>query len=257
MSPEAKQASQALASSLWETWQQEVTQARPKAQIAAFAGDPVARIAQANGDMARAALNAGLIDRIGDRGAFGKRVAEYAGSLDESVPGSFRTIEYDDWIADTPSSDLGGEIGIVTVAGTIVDGEAALGTAGAETIVESLEEGLRDRNLKALVLRVDSPGGSALASERIRLALLAAKAKGLPIVVSMGSVAASGGYWVAMAGDRIFAEPSTITGSIGVFGILPSFDIVPSKLGMIPNTPIEPVIVDGSAKMRSPAIATQ
>ena len=232
MSPEAKQASQALASSLWETWQQEVTQARPKAQIAAFAGDPVARIAQANGDMARAALNAGLVDRIGDRGAFGKRVAEYAGTLDESVPGSFRTIEYDDWIADTPSSDLDGEIGIVTVAGTIVDGEAALGTAGAETIVESLEEGLRDRNLKALVLRVDSPGGSALASERIRLALLAAKAKGLPIVVSMGSVAASGGYWVATAGDRIFAEPSTITGSIGVFGILPSFEGSLVKLGI-------------------------
>jgi protease-4 len=150
-----------------------------------------------------------------------------------------------------PASDEGGEIGILTVAGDIVDGEANLGTAGAETIVRALDKGIKDRDLKALVLRVDSPGGSALASERIRQAVLAAKAKGLPVVVSMGSLAASGGYWVSTAGDKIYAEPSTITGSIGVFGILPSFEGALAKLGLgadgVKTTPLsgEPDLLRG------------
>jgi ClpP class serine protease len=101
------------------------------------------------------------------------------------------------------------------------------------------------------VVRVDSPGGSTLASERIRQAVLAAKAKGLPVVISMGSVAASGGYWIATAGDRIYAEPSTITGSIGVFGILPSFEGTLQKLGLgadgVKTTPLsgEPDVLRG------------
>ena len=232
MSPEAREALQAVADGLWESWQQGVRQARPKAQFVPYAADPAGRIAAAGGDMAKAALALGLVDRIGDRGAFGRRVTEITGSEDEAVPEGFRAIEYDRWAAAYPASDDGGRIGVLTVAGDIVDGEAGLGTAGAETIVQNLEEGLRGGNLKALVVRVDSGGGSALASERIRGAVLAAKARGLPVVVSMGNVAASGGYWVATAGDRIFAEPSTITGSIGVFGILPSFEGSMAKLGL-------------------------
>ena len=253
MSPEAKEALQAVADGLWESWQQNVRQARPKAQITAYVADPGARMAANGGDMAKTALSLGLVDRIGDRSAFGRRVAEIAGTEDESVPEGYRAIKYDRWSAAHPGSTDGGRIGIVTVAGDIVDGEAGPGTAGAETIVQGLEEGLRGGNLKALVLRVDSGGGSALASERIRRALLDAKAKGLPVVVSMGSVAASGGYWVATAGDRIFAEPSTITGSIGVFGILPSFEGSMAKLGIgadgVKTTPLsgEPDLIRGPA----------
>jgi protease IV len=251
MSPEAREALQAVADSLWEGWQQEVARARPRAQLAAYVADPAGRIAASGGDLARAALDAGLVDRIGDRTAFGQRLAEITKPEYESVPGSFRSIDYRAWVETNPSSDEGGEIGILTVAGDIVDGEAGLGTAGAETIVEALDQGLRERSLKALVLRVDSPGGSALASERIRRAVLAAKARGLPVVVSMGSVAASGGYWVATAGDKIFAEPSTITGSIGVFGILPSFEGSLAKLGIgadgVKTTPLsgEPDLLRG------------
>jgi protease-4 len=251
MSPEARQALTAVYGSMWESWQQEVGRARPKAQLAPYIADMPGRIAAAGGDMARAALQAGLVDRIGEREAFDRRVAEIAGTRYSEVPGSFRRIDYRRWVEANPASDQGGEIGIVTVAGDIVDGEANLGTAGAETIVRALEKGLRERNLKALVVRVDSGGGSALASERIRQAVLAAKAKGLPVVVSMGSVAASGGYWVAMAGDRIYAEPSTITGSIGVFGILPSFEGAMTKLGLgadgVKTTPLsgEPDILRG------------
>jgi protease-4 len=140
---------------------------------------------------------------------------------------------------------------VVTVAGTIVDGKAPEGTAGGDSIARAIEKGLSDGGLKALVVRVDSPGGSALASERIRQAMLAARARDLPVVVSMGNVAASGGYWVATGADYIFAEPSTITGSIGVFGILPSFQGSLEKLGMgadgIKTTPLsgEPDLLKG------------
>jgi protease-4 len=251
MSPEAKQALQAVADSLWESWQQEVRQARPKAQIAAYVTDPAGRMQAAGGDMAKAAQALGLVDRVGDRSAFGRRVAEIAGTRNDDVPEDFRTIRFDPWVAANPASEDSGEIGVLTVAGDIVDGEAALGTAGAETIVKALEQAMRDGNLKALVLRVDSGGGSALASERIRQAVLAAKAKGLPVVVSMGSVAASGGYWVSTAGDKIYAEPSTITGSIGVFGLLPSFEGSMAKLGIgvdgVKTTPLsgEPDLLRG------------
>ncbi|MGZ8998871.1 MAG: signal peptide peptidase SppA, partial [Allosphingosinicella sp.] len=131
-----------------------------------------------------------------------------------------------------PASRSSGEIGILTVAGMIVDGEAPLGTAGAETVVAGLEQGLQAGTLKALVVRIDSPGGSTSASERIRRAILAVRQRDIPVVISFGSVAASGGYWIATAGDTIFAEPSTITGSIGVFGILPSFQGTLQKLGI-------------------------
>ena len=232
MSPEAREANVALAGALWSTWQEEVRAARPKAQIAPYVSAPAGRVAQAGGDMAKAALTAGLVDKLGDRTAFGKRLAQLAGSDDEDVPGSFRKIDYDSWIASNPASTGAGEIGVITVAGNIVDGEAGPGTAGAETIVAAIEKGLATRNLKALVVRVDSPGGSTLASERIRRAVLDAKSRGMPVVISMGSVAASGGYWIATAGDRIYAEPETITGSIGVFGILPSFEGAMAKLGL-------------------------
>jgi protease-4 len=250
MSPEARENYQAFMGQMWEGWQQEVRQARPKAQLAAYVADAPGRIQAAGGDMAKAALSLGLVDKVGDREAFARRLAEVTGAEYASVPGSFRKIGYDAWVATNPIATRG-EIGIVTVAGEIVDGEADLGTAGAETIVRALDHGLRTRNLKALVLRVDSPGGSALASERIRQAVLAAKARGLPVVVSMGSLAASGGYWVAMAGDRIYAEPSTITGSIGVFGILPSFEGTLAKAGIgadgVKTTPLsgEPSLVRG------------
>jgi protease-4 len=251
MSPEARQAAQALANALWGTWQQDVRQARPRAQIAAYIADTPAAFAAAGGDMARAALRAGLVDRIGDRTQFGRRIAELAGVENEDVPGSYRAVHYDAWIDDNPASDSSGEIAVLTVAGTIVDGNAPAGTAGGETVARNLERGLERGNIRALVVRVDSPGGSVTGSERIRRAILAAKARGIPVVVSMGSVAASGGYWIATAGDVIFAEPSTITGSIGVFAVLPSFQGTLERLGVgadgVRTTPLsgEPDLLRG------------
>ena len=257
MSPEAREASQALANALWGSWQQDVRQARPRAQVAAYVANTPSFFTAAGGDMARAALNAGLVDHLGDRTAFGRRMAELAGTDHDDVPGSYRAIHYSAWIDDHPQSRSGGEIAVLTVAGTIVDGNAPAGTAGGDTIARNLERGLEHGDIKALVVRVDSPGGSVTGSERIRRAILVARARGIPVVISMGSVAASGGYWLSTAGDVIFAEPSTITGSIGVFGILPSFQGTLQKLGIgadgVTTTPLsgQPDLLRGPSPVAS------
>ncbi len=232
MSPEAREANQALAGALWGQWQEEVARARPQAQLGPYIAAPADSIARFNGDMAEAARALGLVDRIGDKTAFKTRMAELVGPGEENLPNSFRAVALDNLLARTPLNAGGGDIGILTVAGEIVDGEAGPGVAGAESVVRILEEGLRDRRLRALVVRIDSPGGSTLASERIRQAIDNVRGRGIPVIISMGSVAASGGYWIAAAGDRIFAEPSTITGSIGVFAVLPSFEGAMEKLGV-------------------------
>jgi protease-4 len=231
-SPEAKEAASALYGSLFEGWKQTVARARPKAQVAAFLADPAGIALAAGGDFAQAGLKAGIVDKLGDRIAFGRRVATFAGDDDAKPAGWYKPIALADYIDANPLPTGGDAVGVVTVAGDIVDGKAAAGTAGGDTIAGYVLKGLAEKKLKALVVRVDSPGGSALASERIRQAVMQVKAAGLPVVVSMGSVAASGGYWVATAGDAIFAEPTTITGSIGIFGIIPTLEKTLAKIGI-------------------------
>ena len=251
MSPEARENAQALGDALLETWREDIGRARPAAVagVNRILADPVAVSTAANGDLAKAALDMKLVDRIGERRDYEARLAELGGK-DDDGPQLYKRIKlaaYEDEAIDRSE----GPIGVVTVAGEIVDGKADPGRAGGETIARLIEKGLADDNLKALVVRIDSPGGSALAAERIRQSLLAAKARKIPIVVSMGNVAASGGYWVAMPGDYVFAEPSTITGSIGVFGVLPSFEGTLTKLGIgadgIKTTPLsgEPDLLKG------------
>ncbi|MDQ3245609.1 MAG: signal peptide peptidase SppA [Pseudomonadota bacterium] len=250
MSPEARQNAEALGQALFSSWREEVVRARPKAKLNAYVGNMPAAVAAAGGDMARAALAAGLVDKVADRQAYERRLAELGGE-DRTAKGGYEQIRLASYIGEQVDENVDGAIGVVTIAGTIVDGEAGLGTAGGDTIAQIIEAGLAEDGLKALVVRVDSPGGSVLASERIRQAIVAVKSEGIPIVVSMGNVAASGGYWVATPADFIFAEPSTITGSIGVFGILPSFEGSLQKLGIgadgIKTTPLsgEPDILRG------------
>ncbi|MEO5774221.1 MAG: signal peptide peptidase SppA [Sphingomicrobium sp.] len=250
MSPEARENYQSFGNALLETWRQNVLQARPQAKVDAYMKDMPGAVRAAGGDLARAALTAGLVDKIADRRDFERKLTQLGGK-DRRAHGGFKTIKLAAYIKDKVPAHRKGQIGLVTVAGMIVDGEAPAGTAGGDSIANAIEAGLRDNNLKALVVRVDSPGGSVMASERIRQAILAAKEKKLPVVVSMGNVAASGGYWIATPADFIFAEPSTITGSIGVFGILPSFQGTLAKLGVgadgIKTTPMsgEPDLLRG------------
>jgi protease-4 len=121
---------------------------------------------------------------------------------------------------------------VVVVEGEILDGEQSPGAVGGRSLSELLRRAREDETIKALVLRVNSPGGSAFASEQIRRALELTRAAGKPVVISMGDVAASGGYWIATAGDAIFSDPSTITGSIGVFGLLLNFPNTLGKIGV-------------------------
>nr|WP_314446888.1 signal peptide peptidase SppA [uncultured Sphingomonas sp.] len=251
MSPEARENAQALTGALFETWRDDIRKARPRANVDLSLRQPVQLVRAAGGDFALASQRAGLVDKVADRRAFEKRLAELGGA-DEKLAGGFKRIRLDRYIAAEVRPQRGtGPIGVVTVAGNIVDGRAPLGTAGGESITEAIEKGIQGGKIKALVVRIDSPGGSALASERIRQALLAAREKNIPVVASMGNVAASGGYWIAAGAQHIIAEPSTITGSIGVFGILPSFQGSLEKLGVnadgVRTTPLsgEPDLLKG------------
>ena len=260
MSPEAKQNYLALDQAQLESWREAVKRDRPKANIDLFLKDMNGAVAAAGGDMAKAALAAGFVDRIGSRNEFEKRLADLGGESTKDSAG-FARIKLSSYVSDVVKRNPKGPIGIVTVAGMIVDGKAGPGTAGGDTISNEIEDGVRD-GIKALVVRVDSPGGSVLASERIRQALIAAKAKKIPVVVSMGSVAASGGYWVSTPADFIYAEPSTITGSIGVFGIIPTFQGTLEKLGIgadgVKTTPLsgEPDLFKGPSPEANQLIQT-
>ena len=251
LSPESREASTALNGALWEAWKADVAKARPRANIALATTDPAAWLKASGGDAAKAALAAGLVDRIGDATAFGSRVAELAGKdTRETAPGTYAHTSLRAWLAANPAPTPGKAIGVVTIAGEIVDGEAGPGVAGGERIAALLDDALDDK-LAALVVRVDSPGGSVYASEQIRSAVARYKALNIPVVVSMANVAASGGYWVATPASRIFAEPSTITGSIGVFAVVPSFERALGDWGVttdgVATTPLsgQPDVIGG------------
>jgi protease-4 len=261
MSPEARQNYTALDQARLETWRQQVHLARPKANVDLFLKDMNGAIRAAGGDMAKAALAAGLIDHIGDRRQFEDRLIELQGDNPRREGVEFKPIKLASYVSDVVDDRPRGPIGVVTIAGMIVDGKAGPGSAGGDTIAAQIEDGIH-KGIKALVVRVDSPGGSVLASERIRQALLEAKSNKIPIVVSMGSVAASGGYWVSTPADFIYAEPSTITGSIGVLGVLPCFQGALQKLGVgadgVKTTPLsgEPDLLKGPSPEANQLIQT-
>jgi protease-4 len=250
-SPEAKEAIKAVYDEIWGNWRSDVAKARPTAQLDTIINTPAAAVEGAKGDLAALAIANKLVDRLGDRTAFGTYLAGKIGKDVEETTGGFSSSPMDALLASKSADDDGGAIGVVTVAGEIVDGEEGPGIAAGDTVSQLIYDALDNRELKALVVRVDSPGGSVMASEKIRLAIAAAKAKKLPVVVSMANLAASGGYWVSTPADVIFAEPSTITGSIGIFGIIPSGEQALAKIGVtadgVKTTPMsgEPDVFGG------------
>ena len=251
MSDEARQNIGGLYGALWEEYKANVTKARPKLALTRITADPQGWIEGSGGDLAKAALDAGLVDKLGDRVQFGARVAELAGKDPWSEkPGAYASSDMGAFLANLGESTSGKKIGVVTIAGEIVDGEAGPGVAGGRRIADLLDEALDD-DLAALVVRVDSPGGSATASEEIRRAIQRHRDRKIPVAVSFANVAASGGYWVAMSSDRIFAEPETITGSIGVFAVIPTFEAAAARIGVTADgyrtTPLsgQPDIIGG------------
>lgn len=237
-SPAAVESYTDLYGGLWKIWQDDVKTARPKANLALVTQDPISWLKNSGGDFAKASQAAGLIDKIGTPTDFAIRVAELSGIAKNSSSSAAKKSSGDlvgtqlaTYLAANPEVARGASIGVVTIAGSIVDGEAGPGTAGGDRIAKALDEALGS-GIKALVVRIDSPGGSVLASERIRRSIERYKQAGIPIVASMANTAASGGYWVATPAQYVFAEPGTITGSIGVFGVLPSFERSLASIGV-------------------------
>jgi protease-4 len=184
----------------------------------------------AGGDAAQVALNLKLVDGIKTKDEVRAMMIK-RGAYDESAK-SFRQVSYSDYLARNPQKAFGDAVGVIVAAGEITDGQGGPGVVGGVSTANLIRRAREDDAVKALVLRVDSPGGSAYGSELIRRELELTRAAGKPVVVSMGSVAASGGYWISMAADEVIADPSTITGSIGVFAILPTADKVADRLGV-------------------------
>jgi protease-4 len=226
VSPEAREAYQDVLGDLWSAWLEDVGAARGKrpAEIAAWVDGMDERLRAAGGDAARAALDAGLVDRLSNRDEVRARLIELVGEDEESH--GFRQVALADYLEaedlTEPAAPKGEAVGVVLARGTILDGFQPAGKVGGETVSALVRKAREDESIQAIVLRVDSPGGSAFASELIRRELVVARQAGKPVVVSMGSVAASGGYWISTASDEIWADPTTITGSIGIFGVIPT-----------------------------------
>ena len=234
MSPEAREDYTSLLDALWTDYQVEVTRARklPGDAIKNYIDKLPASLAAVGGDDARLALDAKLVDRIAEPDQMQEAVAKVVGRANHS----FSSIEYRQYLEAVDGDahvGLGGDsVGVVVAEGDIMDGDQPPGAIGGDSTSELIREARNDDSIKALVLRVDSPGGSSFASDLILREVQLTKEAGKPVVVSMGDVAASGGYWISMAGDKIYASPSTITGSIGIFGMLPTFQDSLAKLGV-------------------------
>ncbi|MGL4900788.1 MAG: signal peptide peptidase SppA, partial [Shewanella sp.] len=227
MSQPAKEASQALLGDIWQTYSQTVANNRNIAanQLTLDAKTYLSELDKAQGNSATMALNMKWVDGLATDEDFRKMLL---GSVGKAKNGnSFKQINFYDYltlVSPLPSLVEQDSVGIIVASGTILNGKQPAGQIGGESTAELLRKARFDKHIKALVLRVDSPGGSAFASEQIRQEVLALKAAGKPVVVSMGSLAASGGYWISASADYIFATPTTLTGSIGIFGMITTFE---------------------------------
>ena len=238
-SPEAKEADLYWMNDVWQRYLADVAKARKldAAKIAADIDQMPAQIEAAQGDLAKYALQQKLVDGLKTREQVDDLLIE-RGMADEDAEGGFRQISLDGYLAQLNNASLPAaadtrpQIAVVVAEGEISGGEQPPGTVGGVSTAALLREARDDENVKALVLRVDSPGGEVFASEQIRREIVALKAAGKPVVVSMGDLAASGGYWISMNADKIYADPSTITGSIGIFGMIPTIPRTLEKVGV-------------------------
>ena len=228
----AKEADAYLYNALWANYTAEVEKARklPAGAIAKGIEELPQRMAAANGNAGKVALDWKLIDGLKTRDEV-RALMVKRGEADDAIK-SFRQVSFQDYVDRNPPKMLGDAVGVIVAAGDITEGTGGPGTVGGISTANMIRAAREDKQIKALVLRINSPGGSAYGSELIRRELELTRSAGKPVVVSMGDVAASGGYWISMAADEVIADPNTVTGSIGVFAILPTADKVVDKLGI-------------------------
>jgi protease IV len=235
-SPEAREADLFWMNDLWQRYVADIAKARniPVEQLTASINNVGAEVKAVKGDLGKLAIQQKLVDGIKTPYELEEMLIK-AGELDEDI-NSFRQIEFADYafrnrVPPSPF-DKTPKVAVVVAQGEIVDGDMPPGTVGGISTSELIRTAREDENTKALVLRVDSPGGGVFPSEQIRREIELTKKAGIPVVVSMGNVAASGGYWISMNADKIYADESTITGSIGIFGLWLSAPRALEKMGV-------------------------
>ncbi|NJI22148.1 signal peptide peptidase SppA [Aeromonas veronii] len=234
MSPESKEANQRWLDQLWQSYVADVAEQREIEPDAVAPGKDrfLELLRKAGGNAANYALDNGLVDQLATRDEMTQAVIKEVGEADDH---GWKGVGLKEYLAAIPEqyprSGKDG-VGLVVASGAIMDGVQPAGTIGGDSLSDLLADARRDDKVKAVVLRVDSPGGSAFAAEQIRAELLALKQAGKPVVVSMGSYAASGGYWISADADKIFASPTTLTGSIGVFGMFATIDKALAQFGV-------------------------
>ncbi|HAS6174490.1 TPA: signal peptide peptidase SppA [Vibrio vulnificus] len=233
MSPVAKESATRWLTQLWGAFVDDVANNRnidPKTLNPSME-EFLSQLKSVNGDLAALSIKLGLVDELATRQQLRTQLAEKFGASGDD---SYKAISYYDYRATMRDNfDVNADdIAIVVASGTIMDGQQPRGTVGGDTVAGLLRQARNDDKVKAVVLRVDSPGGSAFASEVIRNEVQALKDAGKPIVVSMSSLAASGGYWISMSADKIIAQPTTLTGSIGIFSVITTFEKGFNKLGI-------------------------
>ena len=233
-SPESIEADTVLLNGLWSTWVGDVERNRKltAGTLMTAINDLPARLRAVDGDIARLALSEKLVDGLKRREEFRALMIERGAPRSVDDAETFRQISMDAYRRYVDRPVAGKAVGVVVAQGEIVDGDARKGTIGSRAAAELIQRARQDDDIRALVVRIDSPGGSSAASELIREQLDLTRRAGKPVVVSMGDVAASGGYWIAMGGDEVLADPATITGSIGVFALVPTFSGTMDKLGV-------------------------
>ncbi|MDP2532294.1 signal peptide peptidase SppA [Photobacterium damselae subsp. piscicida] len=233
MSDAAKEANTAWLNQLWQAYTSDVAKNRniDAAELTPKLPDFIAALKSVDGDFAKLSVKLGLVDSLMTHP---EMTQEFEKTFGTDQDHNFNQISYYDYLAsltdiNVPSKN---KIAVVIASGAIIDGPQRPGTTGGDTTAELLREARFDNNVKAVILRVDSPGGSAFASELIRNEVDALQKAGKPVVVSMSSVAASGGYWISSSADKIIANPTTITGSIGIFAVMTTFEKGLNKLGI-------------------------
>jgi protease-4 len=237
MSPEDREASQAFVNSLWDTYLAAVAKARglkPEA-IRSYVDTFSPQVKAARGDAAKVALDAKLVTALKTPLQVEERLIALSSKDEESE--SFRSVDLKDYLRVVRAEDKiakhpNARVAVVVGSGEIVDGSGGGGVIAGEDMAKVIRKARLDKDIKALVLRIDSPGGSVTASEQIYRELLAFKQTKRPVVISMGDLAASGGYYISAPADEIWASPATITGSIGIFGLFPTAPRTFEKLGI-------------------------
>ena len=236
MSPEAKEANLAYLDVLWDSWKEVVSKNRglnPE-DLQYLVDNPDEVVSSSEKGVAQALLSYGLIDKLLSRRDQTRYLKNKFGeSEDKETFARISGFEYFQLIrSEKDFTKSENEIAVIVARGTIVDGTQPPGTIGGDSTSNLIREAKENKNIKAIVLRVDSGGGGVFASELIRQELVAAKEKGITVIASMGNVAASGGYWISANADEIWASHNTITGSIGIFGMMPTFDRALNEIGI-------------------------